>query len=129
MATDIGQSASRVYKHYKKHYDDIFALIEMTGLPRSTKTSGNQDSLPDDFIGLVAKADQSLEEVKKQIGDIDEIAAINPSDFQTKKPSFCSALTSYQKDLEILFSAIQSIRSKAPKPKRKSGGKARTKKF
>ena len=130
MTADIGRSAMRVYKHYKKHYDDISSLFEMTGLTAaSSGSSAASGAIPDDLLGLVARTDLSLEQVKRQIGSVDEIASINPAELRSQKPDFCSALVDYQKDLDVLFAAIQSIRAKAPKPKRRSGGKVRTKKF
>ncbi|MCL6270357.1 hypothetical protein M3P05_10540 [Sansalvadorimonas sp. 2012CJ34-2] len=129
MAADIGRSAIHVYKHYKKHYDDINSLLDMSGLTASTNNPETNTFLPDDLLGLVAKTEQSLEQLKAHIGDVDDLATINPTEFKNKKPGFCKALVSYQKDLDHLFAAIQNIRSKAPKPKRKPGRKARTKKF
>ena len=133
MATaNIGRSALRVFKHYKKHYDDIQNLFDMSGLdipagPASTSYDNGQ--LPDDLLALTNQADQSLSTLKQHTGNVDELAAIDMRQLQAKKPELCSALTNYRKDLDTLFSAIQAIRAKAPKPKRKAGGKARTQKF
>ena len=129
MTADIGRSAMRVHKHYKKHYDDICHLFDVSGLPDSSANSITSNQLPDDLETLVASTDQSLEKLKQHIGSVDELAAIDPEQLQKQKPEFCTALASYRKDLEILFSAIQAIKAEAPKPKRKSKGKARTKKF
>ena len=128
MNADIGRSAMRVYKHYKKHYDDISSLFEMSGLATSSSTAPAGKAIPDDLLELVARTDQSLEQVQKQIGNVDELAAIKPAELRSQKPDFCSALINYRKDLDLLFAAIQSIRAEAPKPRRKSGAKARTKK-
>ncbi len=119
----------RVHRHYKKHYDDICHLFDVSGLPGSSADSMTSNLLPDDLEALVASTDQSLEKLKQHISNVDELAAIDPKQLPKQKPEFCAALASYRKDLETLFSAIQAIKAEAPKPKRKSKGKARTKKF
>ena len=127
---DIGRSAQRVFKYYKKHFDDINTLFEMSGLPPASTPVDN--TLPDDLLTLQHKADQSLEQLKQHTGSVDELNQITPQELQSKKPELCQALVNYRKDLDRLFSAIQSIKAHAPKPLKKSASKSkrvRTKKF
>ena len=130
MATEnIGRSALKVYKYYKKHYDDINALFAMTGLDASSSQPVTAEKLPDDLLSLMDKADQSLAALHQFTTNVDDLATINAQDLKTKRPDMCTALKNYKKDLDALFSAIQAVRAKAPKPKKKASGKARTKKF
>ena len=126
---DIGRSAQRVFKHYKKHFDDINILFEISGLSLNSTTVDN--TLPDDLLKLQEKADHSLELLKQHTGSVDELNQINPKELQGKKPELCKALVNYRQDLETLFTAIQTIRAHAPKPLKKSSKtkRVRTKKF
>ncbi|MTI15522.1 hypothetical protein [Sansalvadorimonas verongulae] len=129
-AADIGRSAQRVFKYYKKHFDDINALFEISGLPPSSTSVNN--SLPDDLIALQLKADQSLKELQQHTNSVDELSQIDSKDLQNNKPELCKALVNYRQDLDTLFSAIQTIKAHAPKPLKKSSPKnkrVRTKKF
>ena len=129
MTADIGRSAMRVHRHYKKHYDDICQLFDISGLPEASSGIAIDNQLPEDLETLVATTDQKLEQLKSHIGNVDELAAIDPKQLPRRKPEFCTALVSYRNDLDRLFAAIQTIKAEAPKPKRKSKGKARTSKF
>ena len=124
---DVGRSAQKVFRHYKKHYEDISSLFEMTGLqtPPAPQTQGQ---LPNNLLGLVTQADQSFALVKGHLGNIDQLAQIPAEEFQTNQPELCKALQNYRGDLEKLFRAIQTIRTKAPKPKKRAR-KGRTKKL
>ena len=126
--SDIGRSVQRAFKYYKKHYDDINALFEIAGLP--TASQGAVDNkLPTDLIALQTQADQSLELLKQHTGAVDELNQIPPQNLQTQKPELCAALISYKKDLDALFSALQTVRAQAPKPKKKGTRRAKTQKF
>ncbi|WP_281645660.1 hypothetical protein [Parendozoicomonas sp. Alg238-R29] len=125
---DIGRSAQRVFKHYKKHYSDITTLFELSNLslPSSPAIS---NELPDDVLALQQKADQSLEQLKQYTADVDALNNIDPSQLQSKNPELCMALVNYKKDLDVLFSAIQAVKAKAPKSASKKGKRVRTPKF
>ncbi|CAM3754412.1 hypothetical protein [Parendozoicomonas haliclonae] len=125
----IGRSVQRVYRHYKKHYDDINTLFTMTGLDVPNSASIPPGQLPGDLLSLKEKADNSLNHLKQHTGNVDELAALDARKLPQQKPDLCAALVKYRKDLDELFSAIQAVRAKAPKPKKKATGKARTKKF
>ncbi len=127
--TEIGKSAQKVYRHFKKHYDDITALVELTQVTVPGTQARGVNTIPDDLMALVSTADHSLQQFKQHTGNIDELASLASNDLQTQKPELCSALAHYKQDLDKLFDGIQAIRAKAGAGKRKSAGKAKTKRF
>ena len=125
---DINRSANRAFKHYKRHYNDIEALFSITGLDAPLCPTIPAGQLPADLLVLKDQADRSLENLKKHTGNIDELVTIESQQLPMRKPDLCAALINYKKDLDMLFSAIQAVKAKAPKPRRKSA-KAKIKKL
>ncbi len=131
MATvNIKRALQRIFKHYRKHDDDIEQLFEATGCQRPSRPVSLANPFTHDFIALKAKADQSLAALQEHFQDVDGLAHANLAELIQQNPAMAEALVTYRKDLDQLMGCIQGLHGQAPKSKTKAvSRKVKTDKF
>ncbi len=127
---NIRRALQRIFKHYRKHDDDIEQLFDATGCQRPPRPVQFANPFVNDFLALKAKADQSLAVLQEHFQDVDGLANSNLSEIIQQNPAMAEALVAYRKDLDLLMGCIQGLYGQAPKTKGKAvNRKVKTNKF